>query len=61
MVSTADTDFLKTDIESTQIIVTDKIEVVHADGAYHSPENQDYCKINEIDLCLQAIQGAKGR
>lgn len=61
VVSTADTDFLKTDIESTQIIVTDKIEVVHADGAYHSPENQDYCKINDIDLCLQAIQGAKGR
>ncbi|MBK7637295.1 MAG: hypothetical protein IPJ13_25705 [Saprospiraceae bacterium] len=26
VVSTADTDFLKTDIESTQIIVTDKIE-----------------------------------
>jgi hypothetical protein len=61
VVSTADTDFLKTDIESTQKIITDKIEVVHADGAYHSPENQDYCKANDIDLCLQAIQGAKGR
>jgi hypothetical protein len=61
VVSTADTDFLKPDIESTQTVITDKIEVVHADGAYHSPENQDYCKDNDIELCLQAIQGAKGK
>jgi hypothetical protein len=61
VVSTADTDFLMTDIEKTQTIIADKIEVVHADGAYHSPANQSFCKENEIDLCLQAIQGAKGR
>lgn len=61
VVSTADTDFLQEDTENTQAIVSDKIEVVHADGAYHSPENQTYCKDNEINLCLQAIQGAKGR
>ncbi|MBK8515237.1 MAG: hypothetical protein IPL55_02745 [Saprospiraceae bacterium] len=39
----------------------DKIESVYADGAYHSPENQNYCKDKEINLCLQAIQGSKGR
>ena len=61
VVCTADTDFLKTDIEKIQTIISDKIEVVHADGAYHSPENQNYCKDKEINLCLQAIQGAKGR
>jgi hypothetical protein len=61
VVSTADTEFLQDDTEKTQAIVTDKIEVVHADGAYHSPSNQNFCKKNEINLCLQAIQGAKGR
>ena len=34
---------------------------MHADGAYHSPDNQTYCKDNEIDLYLHAIQGARGR
>ena len=61
VVSTADNDFLKEDTEKTQEIVSDKIEAVYADGAYHSPENQNYCKDNDIDLYLQAIQGAKGR
>lgn len=61
VVSTPDTDFLKEDTEKTQEIISDKIESVYADGAYHSPENQNYCKDNDIDLNLQAIQGAKGR
>ena len=61
VVSTPDNDFLKEDTEITQEIVSDKIESVYADGAYHSPENQNYCKDNNIDLYLQAIQGAKGR
>lgn len=57
----ADNEFLIKDTENTQQIVTEKIETVYADGAYHSPENQDYCKENQINLCLQAIQGSKGR
>ena len=61
VVSTPDTEFLRGDIEKTQEIVSDKIEAVHADGAYHSPENQNYCEDNDIDLYLQAIQGPKGR
>jgi len=36
-------------------IVTGKIETVNAYGSYHSHENQDYCKENEIDLILGAI------
>jgi hypothetical protein len=32
---------------------------VYADGAYHSPENQNYCKDNDIHLNLQAIQGSQ--
>lgn len=61
VVSTPDTNFLKEDTEKTQALVSDKIETVYADGAYHSPENQNYCKDNDIHLCLQAIQGSRGR
>ena len=42
-------------------VFTEKIERIHADGAYHSPENQEFCSKNNIDLHLHAIQGAKGR
>jgi hypothetical protein len=60
-VSTSDVDFLQDDILKVQDVFTQKTEFVHADGAYHSPDNQSFCKDNEIDLYLHAIQGAKGR
>ena len=60
-VSTSDVEFFQDDIESVQEVFPEKTEFVHADGAYHSPDNQIYCKDNEIDLYLHAIQGAKGR
>jgi hypothetical protein len=59
--STADCDFLQPAIEATQEIVTQKIETVNADGAYHSVGNQDYCKENTIDLIISAIQGKPPR
>jgi len=60
-VTTSDVDFLEDDIKKVQEVFPDKTENVHADGAYHSPDNQQYCKENDIDLHLHAIQGAKGR
>lgn len=59
--STSDVDFLQDDIEKTQEVFSDKTEAAHADGAYHSPDNQLFCKDNDISLYLHAIQGAKGR
>ena len=59
--STSDVVFLQDGIEKAQEVFCDKIEAAHADGAYHSPDNQQYCKDNEIDLYLHAIQGPKGR
>jgi hypothetical protein len=59
--STSDVEFLQDDIKKSQEVFPDKIEAVHADGAYHSPGNQDFCKNNKINLYLHAIQGAKGR
>jgi hypothetical protein len=44
--STADCDFLQPAVEATQEILPQEIEKINADGAYHSPENQDYCKEN---------------
>jgi hypothetical protein len=59
--STSDVSFLQDGIEKVQEVFPDKIEAAHADGAYHSPDNQQYCKDNDIDLYLHAIQGAKSR
>jgi hypothetical protein len=59
--STSDTSFFQEGIEKAQDVFTDKIEATHADGAYHNPDNQKYCKRNKINLFLHAIQGAKGR
>ncbi len=61
VVTTSDVDFFEDDIKKVQEVFPDKTAHVHADGAYHSPENQLYCKSSDIDLHLHAIQGAKGR
>ena len=39
----------------------DKTETINSDGAYHSVENQEYCKENNIDLILGGIQGKASR
>ncbi len=59
--SASDVDFLTDNIDKAQEVFCDKIKDAHADGAYHSPDNQQYCKDNEINLYLHAIQGAKSR
>ena len=57
----ADCDFLQPAIEATEEIIQKKIEQINADGAYHSVDNQDYCKDKEIDLILGGIQGKPSR
>lgn len=59
--STSDVNFLQDDIKRVEEVFRDKTEILHADGAYHSPGNQKFCKDNKIDLHLHAIQGKKGR
>lgn len=58
---TADVEFLQVGIEKAEEIFTGKVEAAHADGAYHSPDNQKYCEEKKIKLHLHAIQGGKGR
>lgn len=59
--STSDVVFFEDGINKAQAVLPDKIENAHADGAYHSPDNQLFCKENFINLYLHAMQGAKGR
>lgn len=61
--STSDLDFLQDDIKKVQEVFTSKVEAAHVDGAYHSEDNQAFCKETErnIELHLHAIQGATGR
>jgi len=59
--SSSDVDFFQDDIGKVQQVFLHKTKDAHADGAYHSPGNQQFCKDNDINLYLHAIQGAKGR
>ena len=59
--SAADNNFLQSSIKATQEIVNDKIEKTHTDGAYNSADNQSFCNEENIELYLNAIQGAKSR
>jgi hypothetical protein len=57
----ADCDYFQSAVEETQEVVTGKIETANTDGAYHSVENQDYCRERGIDFILGAIQGERSR
>jgi len=61
VVSTPDTAFFQDSIKKVETVFTEPVENAHADGAYHSPGNQEFCKDKNIELYLHAIQGAKGR
>ncbi|GHT82920.1 hypothetical protein FACS1894137_02780 [Spirochaetia bacterium] len=52
-----DNEYVQPSLEAAAEIVPDKIEVVHTDGAYHSPENRAACKENGIDLVTGGVQG----
>lgn len=60
-VSTSDVDFFQDAANKVREVFTGKTEAAHADGAYHCPANQEFCKDENIELYLHAIQGAKGR
>lgn len=57
----ADVDFFEEGIKKVQEVFTEKVEAAHTDGAYHSPDNDEFCRKNNIELHLNAIQGSKGR
>lgn len=60
-VSTSDLDFFQGDTTKAGEVFTSKAEAIHADGAFHSPDNQQFCKDNLMVLYLHAITGPKAR
>ena len=61
VVSTPDNSFFEPALTNTQEILPNDIEKAYTDGAYNSVENQEYCKKNNINLLLSAIQGPAPR
>ena len=54
---TGDVEYLQDGLAKAQEVVMDKIEEVYTDGAYHSRENQEYCREQGIDWVQGGIQG----
>ena len=54
-----DTEFVQPAIESTTQVTDQKVNTVYADGAYQSPNNDEYC--NDIDMVFTGIQGPPSR
>ena len=61
VVSAADNDYLQDGIKGANEVFAGIVENVHTDGAYHSVDNQEFCENENIELLLNAIQGAKAR
>ncbi len=61
VVSASDVDYFQDATNKVQDAFTSKIEAAHVDGAYHSVDNQRFCKDNTIELHLHAITGPKAR
>ena len=59
--SKADNDFIETLVDKSKEILTDEIENLHVDGAYHSSENQDFIKEEDINFYLTGFAGKSGR
>ena len=59
--SSSDVIFFQEGVEKAEEVFLDRVEDIHTDGAYHSPENQNFCTENKKNLYLNAIQGSKGR
>jgi hypothetical protein len=57
--NTSDLSFVQPSIIATEEVTQQPVEKVYADGAYQSPENDDFCK--NIDMVYTGISGAESR
>lgn len=60
-VNTPDTSFLIDAVKGTNTVTGQSIDKIHADGAYYSSANNDFCTRNDIDMVLTGMQGFQGR
>jgi hypothetical protein len=56
-----DTSFVKPAVERTSQVLGHKPVDLHADGAYQSPDNMEYCTEEEINPYFTGMQGPLGR
>lgn len=56
--NTPDIEFFQEAIDQAEQVLNHKPEDVHADGAFQSPENVQYCQNEEINHYFTGIQGA---
>lgn len=59
--TTPDVAFFQDAVNSAEKVFSNKADDIHTDGAYHNPENQEFCTENDANLHLHAIQGPKSR
>lgn len=57
--NTADKDFVQPAIEATTEITGQHVQTVYLDGAYQSPDNDEFC--SEIDMVYTGLQGNTSR
>jgi len=59
--NTPDVEFFQEAVSKTEQVLNHKPEDIHADGAFQSPENVQYCQNDEINHYFTGIQGVAGR
>ena len=57
--NTSDVNFVQPSIRATEEVTQQPVEKVYADGAYQSPDNDDFCK--NIDMIFTGLQGSESR
>jgi len=55
----ADTQFVQPAIEATREVTGQMVETAYLDGAFQSPDNDEFCK--DIDMVFTGIQGEQSR
>lgn len=58
-VTASDCNLLQKGRQQSEDIFKEKAQNAYTDGAYHSPENQIFCKNNETNFIIPTIQGGK--
>lgn len=57
--NTSDVSFVQPSINATEEVTQQTVEKIYADGAYQSPDNDEFCK--NIDMVFTGLQGSESR
>jgi hypothetical protein len=54
-VTVSDVAFFLDGVNRVEEVFLNKAEGIHTDGAYYSPDNQEFCSKNDANLHLHAV------